>query len=397
MQDEELRAKVRELVAEVDPRSNSRAAFRGAQWDRGLALVQFPVGKGGLGLSPKAQLVVNDELRKLDAYVDNLIVNPIGIGMGAPVVLAHGTDEQHRRFLKRIFTGEDIWCQLFSEPGAGSDVASLSTRAVRDGDEWVITGQKVWTTLAHVSTWGMLVARTNPDAPKHKGLTYFLLDMKASGVDVRPLYQLTGDAEFNEVFLNEVRVPDSMRVGAEGGGWNVAVATLMNERVALGGGDGARGGGNIRVLLDEWRKRVARGEGDAVMRDLVVRRWIEAEVLRLTNRRARAKASAGTPGPEGSVGKLFSAELNQRISEACIEVMGAEGMLFASGYPMARVREAALFGSNPQKLFLRMRANSIEGGTSEVMRNILGERVLGLPKEPQTDRELPWSQTKRSG
>lgn len=397
MQDDELRSKVRALVAEVDPRAHTRSEFRAAQWDRGLAMVHFPVGKGGLGLSPKAQLVINDELRKLDAYVDNLNVNPIGIGMGAPVVLAHGSEEHHRRFLKRIFTGDDIWCQLFSEPGAGSDVASLATRAVRDGDEWVVSGQKVWTTLAHVSSWGMLVARTNPDAPKHKGLTYFLLDMKAPGVDVRPLYQLTGEAEFNEVFLNEVRISDSMRVGPEGEGWNVAVATLMNERVALGGGDGAKGGGNIKVLLDEWRKRVARGEGDAVTRDVVTRRWIEAEVLRLTNRRARANASAGTPGPEGSVAKLFSAELNQRITETCMNVMGADAMLFASGYPMKRAREAALFGSNPQKLFLRMRANSIEGGTSEVMRNILGERVLGLPKEPQTDRDLPWSQTKRSG
>ena len=392
--DEQLRQRVRDVVAQVDP--SDRVAFRSALWDRGLALVHFPEGKGGLGLSPRAQTVINDELRANNAYVDNLNVNPIGIGMGAPVVLAHGSDALHERFLKRIFTGEDIWCQLFSEPSAGSDVASLATRAVRDGDEWIVNGQKVWTTLAHRSNWGMLVARTNPDVPKHKGMSYFVLDMHAPGVEVRPLYQITGEAEFNEVFLTDVRIPQELMLGREGDGWNVAVATLMNERVALGGGDTAKGAGNIKVLMNVWRERVAESGVDAVLRDRVARRWIEAEVLRLTNRRARENARAGTPGPEGSVGKLFSAELNKRISETCIDVLGAKGMLLEGGYPMTRPKDAALFGTDPGKLFLRMRANSIEGGTSEVMRNILGERVLGLPKEPQVDRDLPWAQVPRN-
>jgi alkylation response protein AidB-like acyl-CoA dehydrogenase len=317
--------------------------------------------------------------------------------MAAPVLLAHGTDEMHQRFLRRIFTGEDIWCQMFSEPGAGSDVATLATRAVRDGDEWIVNGQKVWTTLAHVSNWGLLVARTDPDKPKHKGLSYFVLDMHAPGVDVRPLFQITGEAEFNEVFFTDVRIPHSMILGEVGEGWNVAVATLMNERVALGGGVRARGTGPIELLVDLWRKRPSQGDAlVAPLRDRVTQLWIQAEVLRLTNLRARATARAGTPGPEGSVGKLMAAELNKRLSECAVDLLGPEGMILAAGYPMERPERAALSGTDAQKLFLRMRAQSIEGGTSEVMRNILGERVLGLPKEPATDRDIAWSEIPRS-
>jgi alkylation response protein AidB-like acyl-CoA dehydrogenase len=391
----ELRTMVKELIADVD--ANDRVAFRGAQYDRGLAWVHFPVGKGGLGLSPKAQTIVQEELRHAPRVYDDIGLNPIGIGMAAPVLLAHGTDEMNERFLRRIFTGEDIWCQLFSEPGAGSDVASLATRAVRDGDEWIVNGQKVWTTLAHVANWGLLVARTDPEQPKHKGLSYFVVDIHGPGVEVRPLFQLTGEAEFNEVFFTDARIPDAMRLGREGDGWNVAVATLMNERVALGGGVRARGGGPIELLLDVWRKRPSQGEAvDAPLRDKVAQMWIRAEVLRLTNLRARDASKAGTPGPEGSVGKLMAAELNKHLSELALDLLGPEGMMLAAGYPMARPNFAALSGSDPQKLFLRMRAQSIEGGTSEVMRNILGERVLGLPKEPAVDRDIPWSQTLRS-
>jgi alkylation response protein AidB-like acyl-CoA dehydrogenase len=391
----DLRERVKKLIAEVD--AEDRVAFRGAQFDRGLAWVRFPEGKGGLGLSPKSQTVVQDELRHASRVYDDIGINPIGIGMAAPVLLAHGTPEMHERFLRRIFTGEDIWCQLFSEPSAGSDVASLATRAVRDGDEWLVNGQKVWTTLAHVANWGLLVARTDPDKPKHKGLTYFVVDMHAPGVDVRPLFQLTGEAEFNEVFFTDARIPDAMRLGAEGDGWNVAVATLMNERVALGGGVRARGGGPIELLVDLWRKRPSQGEAlDKPLRDRVTQLWIRAEVLRLTNLRARDASKSGTPGPEGSVGKLMAAELNKALSECAVDVLGPEGMLLLAGYPMARPSFASLGGTDAQKLFLRMRAQSIEGGTSEVMRNILGERVLGLPKEPAVDRDVPWSDTLRS-
>jgi alkylation response protein AidB-like acyl-CoA dehydrogenase len=386
---------VKELIADVD--ADDRVAFRGAQYDRGLAWVRFPEGKGGLGLSPKMQTVVQDELRHASKVYDDMALNPIGIGMAAPVLVAHGTPEMHERFLRRIFTGEDVWCQMFSEPGSGSDVASLATRAVRDGDEWIVNGQKVWTTLAHVSNWGLLVARTDPDQPKHKGLSYFVLDMHAPGVDVRPLFQLTGEAEFNEVFFTDARIPHSMMLGREGDGWNVAVATLMNERVALGGGVRERGEGPIELLLDTWRKRPCQGDAvDKPLRDRVTRLWIRAEVLRLTNLRARDAAKSGTPGPEGSVGKVMAAELNKALGEAALDLLGPEGMMLDHGYPMKRPEQAALSGTDPQKIFLRMRAQSIEGGTSEVMRNILGERVLGLPKEPAVDRDVPWSQTLRS-
>jgi alkylation response protein AidB-like acyl-CoA dehydrogenase len=395
LSESDLRTRVKELIADVD--ADDRLAFRGAQYDRGLAWVRFPEGKGGLGLSPKMQTVVQDELRHASKIYDDMALNPIGIGMAAPVLVAHGTPEMHDRFLRRIFTAEDVWCQMFSEPSSGSDVASLATRAVRDGDEWIVNGQKVWTTLAHVSNWGLLVARTDPDQPKHKGLSYFVLDMHAPGVDVRPLFQLTGEAEFNEVFFTDARIPHSMMLGREGDGWNVAVATLMNERVALGGGVRERGEGPIELLLDTWRKRPRQGDAvDKPLRDRVTRLWIRAEVLRLTNLRARDAAKSGTPGPEGSVGKVMAAELNKALGEAALDLLGPEGMMLDDGYPMKRPDRAALSGTDPQKIFLRMRAQSIEGGTSEVMRNILGERVLGLPKEPAVDRDVPWSQTLRS-
>ena len=294
-----------------------------------------------------------------------------------------------QQLLRRIFTGEDIWCQLFSEPGAGSDVAGLATRAVRDGDDWVVNGQKVWTTLAHVSRWGMLVARTNPDVPKHDGLSYFLLDMKAPGVEVRPLYQITGEAEFNEVFLNDVRIPNEQMLGKEGDGWKVAITTLMNERTALGGGSGRKGGGPISVLLELLegpRQRAPLGGASAMLRDRITKLYIESELLRLTSQRARAAGKAGNPGPEGSVGKLAQAELNKKIWECGLDVLGPDALVYEPGYELRR--PAGDDRQTPRQLakyqFLRSRANSIEGGTSEIMRNILGERVLGLPGEPRS-------------
>jgi alkylation response protein AidB-like acyl-CoA dehydrogenase len=313
--------------------------------------------------------------------------------MGAPTVVTHGSDEQKRRYLRPLFTGEEVWCQLFSEPGAGSDVASLSTRAVRDGDEWIVNGQKVWTTLAHLSKWGMLVARTDAEAPKHKGLTYFVVDMEAPGVEVKPLRQMTGEAEFNEVFFTDVRIPDDERLGEVGEGWRVSLTTLMNERVSIGGSIAPRGSGPIAQALSLWSRR-AEADRDPVLRDRLARLWIEAEVNRLTNIRASQNRQAGVPGPEGSTGKLAFAELNKKIYELCIDIMGVEGQLYKS-YEMVRP-ETAMASDSVQKAFLRSRANSIEGGTSEIMRNILGERVLGLPGDVRTDKELPWSQVPRS-
>ncbi len=394
--DDELRERTTALIEAVDPHATDQFTFRGAQFDAGLAMVHFPEGKGGLGLSRSKQPVIDEVLREAKVPYHDLMVNPIGIGMGAPVVLNHGTEEMHHKHLKKIFTGEDIWCQLFSEPTSGSDVAGIPSRGIRDGDEWVVNGQKVWTTLAHVSNFGMLLTRTNPDAPKHKGLSYFILDMHAPGVEVRPLYQITGEAEFNEVFLTDVRVPDANRLGDEGDGWRVAITTLMNERVALGGGSGGKGGGPIRTLTNTWAKR--RDDLDEaerkIMRDKVADLWIRSEVLRLTNQRAKTLAKAGVPGPEGSVGKLMSAEINQEIYEVAMDLEGANGMLHAPGYPMTRSEEAMGMGE-VSGMFLRSRANTIEGGTSEIMRNILGERVLGLPGDVRVDKDVPWSEIPR--
>ena len=394
--DDELKQRTEALIEEVDPHANDQYTFRGAQYDAGLAFVHFPEGKGGLGLSRSKQSIVDQVLRDAKVPYHDLMVNPIGIGMGAPVVLNHGTEEMHEKHLKKIFTGEDIWCQLFSEPTHGSDVAGIPSRGIRDGDEWLVNGQKVWTTLAHLSNYGMLLTRTNPDTPKHKGLSYFILDMHADGVEVRPLYQIPGEAEFNEVFLTDVRIADNQRLGDEGDGWRVAITTLMNERVALGGGSGGKGGGPIRTLMNLWNtKKDELGEHDRkVMRDQVADLWIKAEILRLTNQRAKVLAKSGDAGPGGSVGKLFSAELNQKIFETCMSLEGAEGMLHPAGYPMVRSEEA--HGSSlVSGQFLRSRANTIEGGTSEIMRNILGERVLGLPGDVRVDKDVAWSEIPR--
>jgi len=399
--DSELRERTRELLRRCHPDDPAvgRAAFRGAQFDAGLAWVHFPEGLGGLGIGRRGQLVVQEELRAgARTYYLDMTVNPIGIGMGAPTVLAYASDELKRRFLRPIFTGEEIWCQLFSEPGAGSDVAGLATRAVRDGDHWLVSGQKVWTSLAHVSRYGMLLARTDPDLPKHDGLTYFVLDMQAPGVTVQPLYQITGEAEFNEVFLDGVRIPRSLMLGREGEGWNVAITTLMNERVAIGGSSARRTAGD--VLLDLWRER--RGDASdpqtAVQRDRVMRLWIESRLLQLTNDRAKGSMSSGTPGPEGSVGKLLSAELNQKVYEACVDLLGAEGLSYEAGFELRRPdRERPRTPIDELKhTFLRSRANSIEGGTSEIMRNILAERVLGLPGDLRADKGKPWCEVPRN-
>jgi alkylation response protein AidB-like acyl-CoA dehydrogenase len=296
-----------------------------------------------------------------------------------------------------MFTGEEIWCQLFSEPGAGSDVATLATRAVRDGDEWVLTGQKVWTTLAHESAFGLIIARTDPDQPKHAGMTAFLVDMHAPGAEVRPLYQITGEAEFNECFFSEVRVPDSLRLGGVGEGWTVALTTLMNERVSIGGSIPQRNSGPIGEVLKIWSERWAHrtDRHAAAMRDEVVRSWIRNEVARLTNKRASDSRKAGTPGPEGSTAKLAFAEENKATYELAVTLLGAEGMLFSDAYPKVRPQESGLVTGDVRKRFLRVRANSIEGGSSEVMRNIIGERVLGLPGEPRNDKVVAWKDIPR--
>ena len=393
-EDQDLAKRTEELVEENRDILDDQFAFRGKQYDAGLAMVHFPEGYGGLGGNRGQQAVIDGVLRSHGVTYDDLRINPIGIGMGAPTVLAYGSEELKQKHLRRIFTGEDVWCQLFSEPTHGSDVAGIPSRAVRDGDEWIVNGQKVWTTLAHVSNFGMLLTRTNPDVPKHKGLSYFVLDMHAPGVEVRPLYQMTGEAEFNEVFLTDVRIDDSLRLGEEGDGWRVAITTLMNERVALAGGPAPRGSGPIAELLRLWEQRKDQLSSieREIWRDRVTSLWIEAEIVRLTNARAKQAAVGGNPGPEGSVGKLASAEFSKRVNSAIVDLEGAEGMIHEPGYPMTRSSEAM---STRTGRFLRSRANTIEGGTSEIMRNILGERVLGLPGDVRVDTDVPWSEIPR--
>ena len=384
------------LLDELDPRATPVEVFRGRQFELGLAWVSFPEGYGGLGLRPGLQRDVDRRLSAAGATPAGAR-EFFGLTMAGPTVVTHGSDELRRRLLCPTFTGEQSWCQLFSEPGSGSDLAGLSTRAVRDGDEWVVTGQKVWNTLAHIADRGMLVARTDPDVPKHKGLTYFALDMHAPGVEVRPLRQMTGEAEFNEVYLTEVRVPDADRIGDVGEGWRVAMTTLSNERTTIGGGSGTpgAGSGSIAEAVRIWQSGGHRQ--DPVDRDRLVRLWIESEALRLTNLRASQNRKAGNPGPEGSIAKLMFAEVNKRIYDLCIDLLGADGLV-GYDYTMRRSEGLGLVGppGSARKLFLRSRANSIEGGTSEIQRNILGERILGLPGDVRVDKELPWARVPRS-
>ena len=381
-----------ELLREHPPASTSAVQFLGAQFDLGLAWIHFPEGHGGLGLSPRLQNLVNERVQGAGGP-NPYYRNPIGYGMCGPTVVEWGTEEQKRRYLRPLFTGEEIWCQLFSEPGSGSDFAGLSARGVRDGDEWIVNGQKVWTTLAHISRWGLLVVRTDPEAVKHAGLTAFVVDMHAPGVEVRPLRQMTGEAEFNEVYFTDTRIPNAEILGSPGDGWRVSLTTLMNERVSIGGAVAPRGSGAIASALRLWRE-LPEERRDPVARDELVRMWIRSEVGRLTNIRAAQNRKIGVPGPEGSIGKVASAEVNKDIYELCVDLMGANGMLYGS-YAMVRP-ETAMESDTLQKAFLRARANSIEGGTSEVMRNILGERVLGLPGDVRVDRDVPWSQVPRN-
>jgi alkylation response protein AidB-like acyl-CoA dehydrogenase len=384
------------LLEELDPKTVTAEEFRGRQFDLGLAWISFPEGSGGLGLPPNLQRIVDRRLAEAGATPMGAR-EFFGLTMAGPTVVTHGSDELRGRLLRRTFTGEEAWCQLFSEPGSGSDLAGLATRAVRDGDEWVITGQKVWNTLAHIADRGMLVARTDPDAPKHKGLTYFALDMHAAGVEVRPLRQMTGEAEFNEVYMTEVRVPDADRIGDVGEGWRVAMTTLSNERTTIGGGGGApaRGSGSIAEAVRIFRSKGERAT--AVERDRLMQLWVESEVLRLTNVRASQNRKVGNPGPEGSIAKLKFAELNKDIFELCIDLQGADALV-GYDYTMRRSDVLGLTGppGTSRKFFLRSRANSIEGGTSEIQRNILGERILGLPGDVRVDKELPWSKVPRS-
>ncbi|MFV9452508.1 acyl-CoA dehydrogenase family protein [Rhodococcus sp. NM-2] len=386
----DLSGRVATLVEQND--LSDPAGFLGARFDAGLAWVHFPPGRGGLGLPQSFQAQVDAELAAAGAPGPAKGRNGIGLGMAAPTIAAFGTEEQQQKYLRPIFTSEHIYCQLFSEPGAGSDLAAVATRAVREGDGWRVNGQKVWTSGAQNAQMAILVARTDPTVPKHAGLTYFLCDMSDPGIDVRPLRQITGEAEFNEVFLTDVRIPDSDRLGDEGQGWRVATATLNNERVAIGGSAAARESGMIGPVAQAWREQPELR--DPAMHDELLRLWVEAEVARLTGERLRQQLEAGQPGPEGSGLKLAFARLAQTISGFDIELHGEAGLRY-DDWTMRRPDKVDFTGREPGYRYLRAKGNSIEGGTSEILRNIIAERVLGLPPEHRVDKDIAWKDLPR--
>ncbi|HEX3566991.1 MAG TPA: acyl-CoA dehydrogenase family protein [Acidimicrobiales bacterium] len=371
----------------------------------------------GRGLGSQMATVVAEERKRAGAFGPP---SGIGVMMAGPTIVAHGTDEQRKRFLPDMVSGKEVWCQLFSEPGSGSDLASLQTRAVRDGDEWVVNGQKVWTSGAQFSKWGILIARTDPDQPKHKGITYFVIDMDQPGVEVRPLKEMTGGATFNEVFFTDARIPQDNVLGEVGEGWGVAVTTLAHERNSLGaGGMGGMGGGEIigRPDLSRHVGDLTKGTGgdgpmagmaaafgggggslvktlpqlfgkgsDPIVRQEIVSIFTLLEIARFTGLRAQAAAASGQrPGPEVSTGKLLASKIVKSLRDTGLRVEGANGMLSGSDAPL---------GGMIQFLALFSPAISIAGGTDEVQRNIIGERVLGLPAEPRPDKVVPFRELK---
>ncbi|MEC3976103.1 acyl-CoA dehydrogenase family protein [Amycolatopsis sp. H20-H5] len=389
---DQLRERARALLAEHNPQTTERLTFLQARFDAGLAWIHFPVGLGGLDAPRSLQSVVDKEFAAAGAPDNDPRRIGIGLGMAAPTILGFGTQEQRERFLRPLWTGEEVWCQLFSEPGAGSDLAALGTRAVRDGDDWVVTGQKVWTSGAHAARFAILVTRTDPDVPKHQGMTYFVCDMHAEGVEVRPLRQITGEAEFNEVFLTGVRIPDTYRLGAVGEGWKVAQTTLMNERVAIGGTAIPREGGLLGIVAKAWRDNP--GKRTPELQDRLLKLWVEAETLRLAGGRLRQQLAAGQPGPEGSAMKLAFAELNQALTGLEVEFQGEDGLRY-DDWTMRRPELVDFTAREAGYRYLRAKGNSIEGGTSEVLRNIIAERVLGLPSEPRVDKDVAWKDLPR--
>jgi len=368
--EQEFRDELRTWLAEnhpgEEPKGDDAAFDFRRQWQKqlhaaGYAGLSWPEEFGGRGATLVEQAIYGEEMARAKAPAP---ANVLGLAMGGPVVIAHGTDEQKRRYLEPILSGEEIWCQGFSEPESGSDLASLKTKAVKSNGEWLVTGQKVWTTFAHKAKWCMLVARTDPDVPKHQGLTYFLLDMEQDAVQTRPLRQITGEAEFNELFFEEARIPDENVIGGVGNGWGVAITTLMHERAGLGAAAAASVKIALGQLIDLARERGA--ADDPIARQRIAQVVIESELLRLNSWRGlTAIMKTGVPGPEGSLPKWQWGEVNQALTELAFDLRGEEGPSWDSEWTYR---------------FLRSRANSIEGGTTEILKNIIAERVLGLPK-----------------
>lgn len=355
----------------------------GVLYDHGLAWVDFPVGAGGLGVSRSLRDHAAEAVAAAGLEAPARGRNTIGFGMAAPTIVTYGTEDQ-KKVLRDIYTLRTIFCQLFSEPGAGSDLAAVATRAVDEGDHFRVNGQKVWTSSAHNADMAILVARTDPSVPKHKGLSYFLLDMHADGVETRGLRQITGEAEFNEVFLTDVKVPKENLLGELGQGWQVANTTLNNERVSIGAG-APREGGFMGVVADAWRKNPE--YRDPALHAELLRLWVETEVARMTNERLAQRLAAGQPGPEGAGAKLSFARNNQELSLVDMKMRGADGLRY-DVYEFRRPSEYSMTGRQAGYRYLRAKGNSIEGGTSEIIRNIISERVLGLPGEHRVDKDV---------
>ncbi|MFM8303330.1 MAG: acyl-CoA dehydrogenase family protein [Actinomycetota bacterium] len=373
-------------MADDDPETHARHVARNKEWqrrifDEGWAGITVPPEYGGRGGERWQERVFRQEQAR---YAVDTGLFAVSLGMVAPTVLAHGTEDQKRRFLPPMLRGEEIWCQLFSEPGAGSDLAGLTTRAVRDGDEWVVNGQKVWNSGAHHADFGALIARTDVDVPKHRGITYFLVDMRTPGMEVRPLRQATGVAHFNEVFLTDVRIPHANVLGPVDGGWGVAQTMLMNERNMIGSGGMGVGFGDYLRMARELAVT-----DDPLVRHGLVDCFVRTEIIKYLGARAQAAARAGRPpGPETSVLKLNASVHSAKNGDLGLQIQGARGTLAG---PDAYRR--GMF----QQLFVGQWGMRIGGGTEQIQRNVIGERVLGLPGEPRPDKTLPFRDIARNG
>jgi alkylation response protein AidB-like acyl-CoA dehydrogenase len=362
---------------EVEPQPGRMDVERAKEWskklfDAGYSGLTWPKEYGGQGAPYTHQAIYLEEVARAEAPEH---IGVIGLGMAGPTIIAHGTDEQKSRYLGKILSGEEVWCQGFSEPGSGSDLASLRTRGEIDGEDFVVNGQKVWSSFAHIADHCILMVRTDPEAPKHKGITYLLVDMHSPGVEVRPLRQITGDPEFNEIFFSDVRVPRENVLGEVNDGWRVAMTTLLHERGTLGFALTARLEVQLKKLIETAKKQREDGvtpADDPIIRDRIARQWVELQALRFTNYRALTSlVKTGVPGPEGSVAKLHWSESNQRLTKLALEVLGPTAQLDG---------QDAFWNGYWQYHQLRSRGNTIEAGTSEVLRNIIAERVLGLPR-----------------
>lgn len=399
----EFRAEVRAWLEENTPKDwQKRVATDGLQqvckewqatkYDAGWACLSWPKEYGGRGATPIQSVIWSQEESKLAPPSSAIFV--VGIGMTGPMLMACANDAQKERFLPKLARADEIWCQLFSEPAGGSDLAALRTRAVPEGDEWVINGQKIWSSGAHESDWGILVTRTDPDVPKHKGLTFFLLDMRTEGVDPRPIKQISGQAHFNEVFFTDVRIPDANRVGDVGDGWRVAMAILGNERLAVSSsGLSSRTGANFETLFDICREM--EGDDGPLIKDAAVREqladwYCKNSGIKYTNARTTSALSrGGIPGPEASIAKLTQSGVTQDMASYAIDLQGLCGALVDP--------KLAEVGAAFQQSMLYSPAGRIAGGTDEIMRNIIAERVLGLPGDIRVDKGIPFKDIPSGG